>query len=425
MGSREPVDRRAMRSRAWQLYGALGIAMLAIYMLVPGARVGPVFNAVGVSGALAILVAVRVHRPEQRLPWLLVAMGQTLFVCGDVITYNYPRFFGTEAPFPSIGDAFYLSVYPFLIAGILLLIRRRNPGGDRASLIDSLIVAVGVGAMSWVFLIAPYVRDETLSLAQKSVAMGYPIMDLIMFTAFVRLAVGSGRRLTSFYLITASVLTLFVTDSIYTWIVLHGGYDNSTGYLEFGWGLFYILFGAGALHPTMRSLDERSVERETGQPRRRLFLLALESLLWPSIQLIQAIRQASRPDEVAVLATCTITLFVLVLIRLNGVMVDIREYRRAERQLRETENKYRTLVEGLPAVVYIADLGEDGPWRYISPQIETILGFSRDEWMSGAKVWREHIPPEDRQRAMDAELQLISGRGRMQCEYRIRRRDGK
>jgi PAS domain S-box-containing protein len=419
------ADRRGMRGRLWLVYMAVGIAMVVTYLFVPGARLGSLFNVIGLSGAVAILVAVRIHRPEQRLPWLLVAMGQTLFVCGDVITYNYNRFFGVEPPFPSIGDAFYLSVYPFLVAGILLLIRRRSPGGDRASLLDSLIVAVGVGAMSWVFLIAPYVRDESLTLAEKLVAMGYPIMDLILFTAFVRLAVGSGKRHAAFYLITASVLTLFVTDSIYGWIVLHGTYDNSTGYLELGWGLFYIFWGAGALHPTMRSLDHRSPERVSAQPRRRLFLLASASLLAPVVQLIQAIRQVSRPDEVVMLAACTITLFVLVLIRLNGVMVDITEYRRTERQLRETENKYRTLVEGLPAVVYIADVGEDGPWRYISPQIESIFGFSREEWMSGARVWREHILPEDRQRAMDAEMQLLHGSGRMQCEYRIERRDGK
>ena len=108
------------------------------------------------------------------------------------------------------------------------------------------------------------------------------------------------------------------------------------------------------------------------------------------------------------------------LIRLNGVMVDISEYRRTERQLKETENKYRMLVEGMPAVVYIADFGEDGPWRYISPQLETVLGFSRDEWMSGAKVWRDHIVPEDRQRALDAELSLLQGE-RMRCEYQDHR----
>jgi PAS domain S-box-containing protein len=423
--TRLQADRKGMRRYLWLGYGAVGTAMLVAYLFVPGARLGPLFNVIGLSGAVAILLAVQVHRPEQRMPWILVAIGQTLFVAGDVITYNYERFFGTEPPFPSIGDALYLSVYPFLVMGIMLLIRRRNPGGDRASLIDSLIVAVGVGAMSWVFLIAPYIRDETLTLPQKLVAMGYPVMDLILFTAFVRLAVGAGRRHLAFYLITASVLTLFVTDSIYGWIVLHGTYDNTSGYLELGWGMFYVLWAAGALHPTMRSLDQPAPQRETAQPRRRLLLLASASLLSPCVLLVQAVRDAARPDEVAILAVCSITLFILVLVRLNGVMVDITEFRRTERQLQETDKKYRILVEGLPAIVYIADFGEDGPWRYISPQIEGILGFSRDEWMSGARVWRDHIVPEDRQRAVQAELQLLSGSGRMQCEYRIVARDGR
>ena len=96
-----------------------------------------------------------------KLPWYLFALGQTFFVIGDVITYNYDRFFGTELPFPSIGDVFYLSVYPCLIVGILLLIRRRNPGGDRESVIDSLIVAIGVSTVSWVFLLSPLAGGES------------------------------------------------------------------------------------------------------------------------------------------------------------------------------------------------------------------------------------------------------------------------
>ncbi len=215
-----------MKRRLWLWYLLAGSAALFAFLFVPGVRVGPVFNLIGLSGTVAILLAVRRHRPEQRAAWYLVAIGQAMFVCGDVITYNYERFFGSEPPFPSIGDAFYLSVYPFLVAGILLMIRRRNPGGDRSSLIDSLIVAVGIGTLSWVFLMAPYVRDETLTLTEKFVAMGYPLMDLILLSVFVRLAVGAGRRPTAFFLITASVLVLFLADSTYAWIVLHGGYDN-------------------------------------------------------------------------------------------------------------------------------------------------------------------------------------------------------
>ena len=145
-----------------------------------------------------ILIAVRLWKPQTRLPWYLFALGQALFVAGDVITYNYDRFFGTELPFPSIGDVFYLSVYPCLVVGILLLVRRGNPGGDRDSVIDSLIVAIGVGTISWVFLLSPLAHDSASTLLQKLTAMGYPVADLILLTVVVRLAIGGGpprRRL--------------------------------------------------------------------------------------------------------------------------------------------------------------------------------------------------------------------------------------
>src|SRR5207249_1506702 len=216
------------------------------------------------------------HKPRPRMAWYLAAIGPVLFVGGDVITYNYRSLFGGEAPFPSIGDLFYLLVYPFLVVGILLLIRRRTPGGDRVSLVDSLIVGVGVGALSWVLLIAPNVRDETLSLAQKLVAMAYPAMDLVLLIVAVRLTVGTGKRPSAFYLLCSSAVVLFVTDSIYGWIVLHGTYNNGTGYLEGGWGLFYLLWGAAALHPAMKELDEphrEQLEVDPQQSRRRLYLV--------------------------------------------------------------------------------------------------------------------------------------------------------
>ena len=74
---------------------------------------------IAISSPIAIVIAVRIWQPQTRLPWYLFALGQTFFVIGDVITYNYVEFFGTDLPFPSVGDVFYLSVYPCLIVGIL------------------------------------------------------------------------------------------------------------------------------------------------------------------------------------------------------------------------------------------------------------------------------------------------------------------
>jgi PAS domain S-box-containing protein len=411
------------KKRAWYAYIAVGGVLLTAFVFVHSIRVGPLFNVVGLSAAVAMVVAVRMHHPGQRLPWYLLATGQVLFVGGDVITYNYERFFGTEPPFPSIGDLFYLSVYPFLVAGLLLLIRRRSPGRDRASLIDSLIVSVGVGAISWVWLLAPYVHDETLTIPQKLTAMGYPMMDLILFFVAVRLTVTGGRRPPAFYLLMTSVAVLFATDSIYGWIVLHGTYDNTTGLLEWGWGFFYLLAGAAALHPSMTVLDDPAPPQEIANPRRRLLLLAGASLTAPGVELYLSL--SSKSFDVAVLTGCSGVLFVLVLVRLNGLMIDIGEYRRTERRLRETEAKYRSLVEGLPAVVYIAEFGKDAAWRYISPQIESVLGFTPQEWMSEAQLWRMRILEEDRDAALDAELRLLNGEKRMHCEYRILGKDGR
>ncbi len=407
------ADIRAMIRKTWLTYLVVGTLVLLAFLLVPGLRLGPIFNLIALSGALVIVTAMRKHRPGHRLPWLLVAIGQVLFVAGDVITYNYSRFFGTDPPFPSIGDLFYLSVYPFLVAGILLLVRHRSPGRDRASLIDSLIVGIGVGTISWVFLISPYVVDPTLTIVEKLVAMAYPLMDLILVTVAVRLAVGAGRRSSAFHLLMGSIAVLFVTDSIYGWIVLHGGYDNTTGYLEGGWGLFYLLMGAAALHPSTHLFDEPAAEVEPKQPRRRLLILAAASLLAPCINFAVSFRVQTKVTAAAAAIT-----FALVLVRLNGLMVDITEYRRTARALREAENKYRSLVEGLPAVVYIAEFGEDGDFTYISPQIETILGFTQKEF-AAASVWRQRIVPEDRAIAVGAELGVLRGEGRLQCEYRI------
>ena len=69
-----------------------------------------------------------------------------------------------------------------------------SAGGDRGSLIDSAMVAIGVGTVSWVFLINPYRMDATLRPLEKATAMGYPLMDLLLIAFAVRLVMAAGAR---------------------------------------------------------------------------------------------------------------------------------------------------------------------------------------------------------------------------------------
>ncbi len=322
-----------MKRRAWLLYLAAGVLALLAFLFVPGMRQGWVFNLIALSSPIMILVAVRLWRPPVRWPWYLFALGQTLFVVGDVITYNYSTFFdGAELPFPSVGDVLYLSVYPPLIAGILLIIRRRTPGRDREGLIDSLIVAIGVGVISWVFLMSPTAMDAESTLVQKFVSMGYPFMDVVLLGVVVRLLIGGGRRGVAFYLMPAAAAALFLTDSVYSYISVQGIVYDQSGYLEAGWGAFYLLWGAAALHGSMRQLSERVPEHDVRVMRGRLILIGAAALIPQAVRAVQLIRD--QPTDLWVITTSTSALFILVVTRMAGLVRKLELSFGRERALR-------------------------------------------------------------------------------------------
>ena len=145
----------------------------------------------------------------------------TLFWLGDLYTYSYPRLFGADVPFPSLGDGAYVAVYPALMAGLLMLIRRRNPESDRAGVIDSLIMTLGLALLSWVALIAPYLHDETMTVTGKLVSVAYPLGDILLLAAAIRLArrhAASASRPSTCW--PRRIVALLVTDFAYGVVTL-------------------------------------------------------------------------------------------------------------------------------------------------------------------------------------------------------------
>ena len=309
---------RFRRVRLWQLYLAGGGILTVLYALVPPFKgSGPLINLLGLSGVAAVVIGVRRNRPKSRWPWWLFAFGLFLFWVGDVYTYSYPRLFHVTVPFPSFGDAVYLSVYPALMAGLLLLVRRRNPERDRAGVIDSLIITLGLALVSWIALIAPYVHDPTLSLLPKLVSIAYPLGDILLLAAAIRLAVDAGKRRPAFYLLALSIVMLLVTDFVYGVLTLHNAYNHQI-ILDVGWISFYLFWGAAALHPSMRELEQPAPDRQPRLTWLRLSVLTCATLIAPAIEIAKEIRR-SDVDLVITIAVSGI-LFALVVIRMAGLV---------------------------------------------------------------------------------------------------------
>ena len=101
------------------------------------------------------------------------------------------------------------------------------------------------------------------------------------------------------------------------------------------------------------------------------------------------------------------------------------EWGRARAELRSAENRYRTLVERLPAITYIAELGSHGRWHYVSPQIESMLGVSPADWISDSANWIDRVHAEDRESVLAVEDRFQKNRDLFQAEYRVLARDGR
>ena len=110
----------------------------------------------------------------------------------------------------------------------------------------------------------------------------------------------------------------------------------------------------------------------------------------------------------------------------SGVVVtsrDVTERKESERKLREAEQRYRTLIEQGPAVVYIQEIGSPDSAIYMSPQIETLTGYSPEECKDPALRWGM-VYPEDRE-WLQAEDERTGEPGKVfTTEYRVVHRDG-
>jgi PAS domain S-box-containing protein len=94
-------------------------------------------------------------------------------------------------------------------------------------------------------------------------------------------------------------------------------------------------------------------------------------------------------------------------------------------QLRNAEAKYRALVEDVPAIAYVMSGVEPCKTLYVSPQVETILGFSPSEWLADSNPWVEHLHPDDRERVLAQRIESTVTKAPLNIEYRLRTRDGR
>jgi diguanylate cyclase (GGDEF)-like protein len=306
----------------WRVWLALAVPVVAGYLFIPDGSVASsvVYDVIGLASALMIALAVRRHRPSRPGLWWWMAAGQAVWVAGDITYSLYDKVLHV-APFPSLADVFYLGSYPLILIGLAMVVRGRRRAFDIGGVLDAGIVMVGLGLLSWTFLIRPTLADQSSPLTARLVAVGYPVADILILAMLAWLLSTGGARTASYAFLLTAVVCLLASDVAYsvltTWFAYHGGITDA------GWLLSYVLWAAAAWHPSMHRIGEP--RRVPVASRRRQLTLGATMLVAPGLLTAQGFTRHGRVDWLAV-STGGVLLCLLSLARYTALV------RRLQRQ---------------------------------------------------------------------------------------------
>jgi diguanylate cyclase (GGDEF)-like protein len=226
----------------------------------------------------------QVSRAQLWAPRLL-GLGVLADVIAQAIWNYYTLILGQPTPFPSWADAAFLSVYPLLLAGILLLLRRPAPAASRARLaLDGLMVMTAAVTFSWYFVLGPTLYQGEETVFAKTVGTAYPVMDLLLIVCLVMLA-GRSRDATlrpAIILLSLGIACYIVGDSIFDSQTLHNTYATGE-WIDVSWPLadMLLVLGAGVLRFRLARETAESGDGGVAAPAEQA--ATEHTRLWPSM----------------------------------------------------------------------------------------------------------------------------------------------
>jgi diguanylate cyclase (GGDEF)-like protein len=311
------------RGRLWQIWTVMSFVAIGGYFVVPGDiwQSNAYFDVIGMASVAAVIVGVRMHRPSKPIMWYLFAAGFGLWSVGDM-AFGFTKYVLEQEPFPSFADGIYLLGYPFLTTCLFILIRGRTSRRDRAGLLDASIITTGLALLTWAFIMRPTVANAELTVLEQLVVLAYPAGDVLLIAMVARLITTPGARTTSYRLVITGLVAVLAADILYAYVTTTGVYEG--GLMDAGWLISYVLFGASALHPSMRSLSETAPDRAVRLTARRLGLLVATSLLAPAVLVTQRLTQPDNIDWVGA-SLGAVALLVLVMLRIAGLVAQVQD----------------------------------------------------------------------------------------------------
>lgn len=322
------MHRLSDTQKAWIPRGilALAIAGLAIHSLwIAGLRLGEFHNLVThwiyngvIALAAAVCLARAMLRREDRNIWLCFGLGLAVWTAGDVYwTEALQR--RAQIPYPSLADVGYLGAYPFMYAGLFLLLRSRFRRAGRSVWLDGAIGTLAVTALG-TSLLGPVLENVgDVSISATATNLAYPVADVLLVALLAGGAIAGGVRGSTWLWVGAGLLCWSVADGIYLYMETVSSYPANT-FLDTLWLLAPIGIACGAA-------TTRSPEVEASRRYASVFLPSAFAMV--AVGVLSVDHYHAMVGAAVILATATLALVGLrlaLIFRENSSLLDeVRE----------------------------------------------------------------------------------------------------
>jgi diguanylate cyclase (GGDEF)-like protein/PAS domain S-box-containing protein len=413
------------RIEPFKLWLAVGSICALVYVTVPSSQVWS-FSALNMATAVAVLAGVKLHRPAHQTTWLVLGIGLAVYGWGKTIWFYADPALTSTSTANQVASAFFGVGYVLLCGALLRMLRRRDAGNFKTALLDAAIVVAGTAVLWWVFLVQPVLDDPTLPFLSRALAGLYPTLDAGLLVVFAAFILSPTRRTFSERFVIGGLGAILIADASYYYLAL--GMDYRVGALgDVGWLMGFTLLGAAALHPSITTSDRVGQDRTNRMSSRRVMMYVTAALVGPVSLGMEAIY--GNAVSLPTFALSSVCLFLLVIARVVGLLREVEsqmdQVDEHSRSLVAAEEKYRTLVEQIPAVTYLHMANANHSAIYVSPRIKDLLGVPVEEWISDPENWVKHLHPDDRVRVAAEHERKDRDGGAFEIEYRMVRADGR
>jgi two-component system, cell cycle response regulator len=229
------------------LGGVAAYAALTTFGIGGELRDAVLYNGLVLAAAVFCL-ARSLLRADTRLPWALVGLGLLAWGIGDV--YYYVALADLEeVPFPSIADAFYLAFYPFVYAGLVLLLRSRLHGVRGDLWLDGMIAGLTIAALGAALVFGAIVETTGGDPLTVMTNLAYPFADLGLLGVVTVVLAMTGWHVDRVWgCILAGCVVFGVADTVYLYQTAIGTYVEGT-IVDSGWTAGIALIAIAAWQP--------------------------------------------------------------------------------------------------------------------------------------------------------------------------------